>query len=66
VTLLGIDSVNAPLDLRQKVWRRLGADLKPRHLKEMATTIDFDQLPTVFDKLLKAQMRGRTVVRIGA
>jgi acrylyl-CoA reductase (NADPH) len=65
VSLLGIDSVNAPLELRQKVWRRLGSDLKPRHLKEMATTVDFDQLPGVFDKLLKAQMRGRTVVRIG-
>jgi hypothetical protein len=63
---LGIDSVNAPMELRQKVWRRLGSDLKPRSLKEMATTIRFEELPGVFDKLLKAQVRGRTVVRIGA
>ncbi|HWQ39763.1 MAG TPA: oxidoreductase [Burkholderiales bacterium] len=66
VSLLGIDSVNAPMELRQKVWRRLGSDLKPRSLKEMATTIRFEELPGVFDKLLKAQVRGRTVVRIGA
>jgi acrylyl-CoA reductase (NADPH) len=65
VSLLGIDSVNTPLDLRQKVWRRLGSDLKPRHLKDMANSVAFDQLPGVFDKLLKAQMRGRTVVKIG-
>jgi NADPH:quinone reductase-like Zn-dependent oxidoreductase len=26
VSLLGVDSVNTPMDLRQKVWRRLGAE----------------------------------------
>jgi putative YhdH/YhfP family quinone oxidoreductase len=65
VSLLGVDSVNTPMDLRQKVWRRLASDLKPRHLKDMATTVAFNELPTVFEKLLKSQMRGRTVVRIG-
>lgn len=65
VSLLGVDSVNAPMPLRRKVWQRLGSDLKPRFLNEMATTVPFDRLPGVFDKLLKAQMRGRTVVRIG-
>jgi putative YhdH/YhfP family quinone oxidoreductase len=65
VSLLGVDSVNAPMALRQKVWRRLGSDLRPRHLKEMATIVAFKDLPGVFEKLLKAQMRGRTVVKIG-
>jgi alcohol dehydrogenase len=66
VSLLGVDSVNAPMDLRQKVWRRLGSNLKPRHLKDLATTVAFSELPGVFDRLLKAQMRGRAVVKIGA
>jgi alcohol dehydrogenase len=66
VSLLGVDSVNTPMDLRQKVWRRLGADLKPRFLKDVAVTVAFEELPGTFDKLLKAQTRGRTVVRIGA
>lgn len=65
VSLLGVDSVNAPMELRQKVWRRLGSDLKPRYLKDMAVTVPFEELPGTFDKLLKAKMRGRTVVRIG-
>ncbi len=64
VSLLGVDSVNTPMDLRQKVWRRLAGDLRPRHLKDMATTITFSELPAAFDKLLKVQMRGRTVVKI--
>jgi acrylyl-CoA reductase (NADPH) len=65
VSLVGIDSVNAPMPLRSRVWQRLGSDLKPRHLADMATTVDFNELPAVFDKVLKAQVKGRTVVKIG-
>ena len=65
VSLVGIDSVNAPMPMRSKVWKRLGSDLKPRHLKAMANTVAFDELPAVFDKILKSQAKGRTVVKIG-
>jgi putative YhdH/YhfP family quinone oxidoreductase len=65
VSLLGVDSVNTPMGLREKVWRRLGADLKPRRLKSIATTVNFADLPGVFEKVMKAQVRGRTVVKIG-
>lgn len=65
VSLVGIDSVNAPMPLRSKVWKRLGSDLKPRHLKAMANTVAFDELPAVFDRILKSQSKGRTVVKIG-
>lgn len=64
VSLLGVDSVNTGMPLREKVWRRLGSDLKPRQLKTIATTVNFADLPGVFDKVMKAQMRGRTVVKI--
>jgi acrylyl-CoA reductase (NADPH) len=64
VSLLGIDSVNAPMPIRQKVWKRLATDLKPKHLGSIATTVDLADLPSVFDKVMKAQVRGRTVVKI--
>ncbi|PWT75760.1 MAG: oxidoreductase [Proteobacteria bacterium] len=64
VSLLGIDSVNAPMPIRERVWQRLATDLKPKHLEAMTSTVRMEQLPQVFDKLLKAQMRGRTVVAI--
>ena len=35
VSVLGVDSVNTPMALRQKVWQRLATDLKPRHLQTM-------------------------------
>jgi len=64
VSLLGIDSVNAPMPLREKVWKRLGSDLKPRQLKSIVTTVNFADLPGVFKKILDKEMRGRTVVKI--
>lgn len=64
VSLLGIDSVNAPMPLRQKVWKRLGSDLKPGRLREIATQVEFAGLPEVFGRILDKKMRGRTVVKI--
>ncbi len=64
VSLLGVDSVNAPMPLREKVWRRLGSDLKPRHLNSIVTTVDFSDLPGVFEKVMNAKMRGRAAIKI--
>ena len=64
VSLLGVDSVNAPMPLREKVWKRLGSDLKPRQLKSIVTTVDFSELPAVFEKVMNAKMRGRAAVKI--
>lgn len=64
VSLLGVDSVNAPMDVRRRVWQRLATDLKPRHLSEICATVTLEQLPVVFEKILKAQAHGRTVVKL--
>jgi putative YhdH/YhfP family quinone oxidoreductase len=64
VSLLGIDSVNTPMAVRQRVWQRLATDLKPRHLSDMCNTVTLEQLPAVFEQILKAQARGRTVVKL--
>lgn len=66
VSLLGIDSGYIGFPIRQKVWERLGGDLKPRHLAAVTRTIDLDALPAAFDAYIAGQVKGRTVVRIGA
>jgi acrylyl-CoA reductase (NADPH) len=66
VSLLGVDSVNCPMALRQEVWRRLAGDMRPAHLKEITRTIPFADLPSVFDKFIGAQIRGRVVVDLNA
>ncbi len=65
VSLIGVDSAYTPMAIRRKVWQRLAADLRPRHLKDIAQTVTLDQLPEAFEKMLKQQSRGRIVVRTG-
>lgn len=64
VSLLGIDSVQCPMELRRRVWERLASDMRPRHLKKMTHTIHFEQLPETFGALLKGTVKGRVVVKI--
>ncbi|MDH3314435.1 MAG: oxidoreductase [Gammaproteobacteria bacterium] len=65
INLLGINSVFVPQEKRRSVWKRLGKDLKPRHLKEIVTNqVDLDTLSDVFDAYIDGKVAGRTVVRI--
>jgi len=66
VSLLGVDSVNCEMATRQKVWERLAADMKPRHLAGATRTIPFAQLPSVFDDFVGARVKGRVVVDMAA
>ena len=66
VALLGADSANCPMPLRQTIWNRLAVEWRPDQVHDQVRTIDFDELPTHFDAYLKGMVRGRTVVRIGA
>jgi len=65
-SLLGIDSVNCPMALRQTLWNRLAVEWRPDRVHDQVRTIDFDELPTHFDAYLKGMARGRTVVRVAA
>jgi acrylyl-CoA reductase (NADPH) len=61
--LLGINSgESVPPEVRAQVWRRLGSDMKPALLKEMARTIPFRELPSVFDDFINAKVNRRVVV----
>jgi acrylyl-CoA reductase (NADPH) len=66
VSLLGINSVANPRELRLKVWERIATDLRPRHLARICSrTIGLDELPAAFPDYLAGQVQGRTLVRIG-
>ncbi len=66
VSLLGIDSVDTPGDVRREVWRRLGSDLRPNGLEDQITReIGLDDLDPFLDEVLAGKAKGRTVVRIG-
>ena len=60
--LIGINSGESSNDVRETVWRRLASDLKPPLLKEMARTVPFSKLPSVFDDFIDAKVTRRVVV----
>jgi acrylyl-CoA reductase (NADPH) len=65
VNLLGIDSVNCPMDTRLKVWHRLATDFKLTHLEQLVQQeITIDDLPDILPTLLKGEARGRTIVKL--
>lgn len=66
VSLLGIDSVMCPLELREAAWRRI-AQVMPRALMEEITTdVALADVPRIADEILAGKVRGRTVVDLGA
>jgi acrylyl-CoA reductase (NADPH) len=65
VTLAGIDSVNAPRDVRLTAWDRLASDLSPDKLASTITEIPLSQVPATAAAILRGEVRGRTVVKLG-
>jgi acrylyl-CoA reductase (NADPH) len=66
VSLLGIDSVATPTDVRHRVWQRMAGDLRPSVLDEQITReIGLDEVDPLLDEVLAGRARGRTVVRVG-
>ncbi len=64
VSLLGIDSVECPMDLRLRVWEKLAGEWKPDNLEDYATEITLEKVEERIEMLLKKRSKGRAVVRI--
>jgi acrylyl-CoA reductase (NADPH) len=66
VTLTGINSVQAPHELRLEAWARLRTDLDLELLEQLTTTIALADATAIAEKILAGQVRGRTVVDVRA
>ncbi|MBA4256911.1 MAG: alcohol dehydrogenase [Polaromonas sp.] len=64
VTLAGIDSVMAPLALRQQAWARLATDLDPAKLEAVTNEITLGEAIDHASTLLAGQVAGRLVVNV--
>lgn len=65
VNLLGIDSVECPADIREKVWSRMGSDLKPAQLENLVDReVSLQELPHALEAILQGKTQGRVLVRI--
>jgi len=64
VNLLGIDSVNLPLDVREYIWGQFALPWRLQNFESIMTEIGLDELPEHFEKILAGKNRGRVVVNI--
>jgi len=64
VSLLGIDSVMCPINLRKAAWARLASDLDRAKLAEITHEIGLDEVIAAGAKILAGEVRGRIVVKI--
>lgn len=65
VNLLGINAVDTPHELRQAVWKRLGADLKPRHLNRIvAGELQLEDVSEHMQDWLDGKVTGRKLIRL--
>ena len=66
INLLGIDSATCPHERRMIAWPRLARELPMDKLEEMTHVVPLAAVPGEADRILKGQIRGRTVIDVGA
>lgn len=64
VTLAGIDSVNAPQEVRIQAWSRLAQDLDLSKLERTTRVVGLAEVPSVVGRMLEGKVQGRTVVDV--
>ncbi len=66
VSLHGVDSAQCPTALRTEVWKKLASDWKPPRLEETVEETSLEGLEEKIERILKGEIRGRTVVNLQA
>jgi acrylyl-CoA reductase (NADPH) len=66
VTLAGIDSVNAPQEVRIQAWSRLARDVDLSKLARTTHLVALADVPSIADRMFEGSVQGRTVVDVNA
>jgi acrylyl-CoA reductase (NADPH) len=66
INLLGIDSATCPMDRRMAAWQRIARDLPIDKLETISHDVSLGDVPTEAERILKGQIRGRTVIDVRA
>ncbi|MCR2745032.1 acrylyl-CoA reductase (NADPH) [Limnobacter parvus] len=64
VTLKGIDSVMAPLSVREEAWRRLASDLDVEKLHSLSRLLTLDDAIEAAGKIMAGTNIGRVIIKI--
>ena len=64
VSLIGIDSVHCPIDLRLRVWGKLAGEWKPEQLADLVVEVSLADMESRIQQILAGGISGRVVVRL--
>ena len=64
ITLLGIDSVKCPMDIRLQIWNKLSLEWKITDLYTNVNEVSLDGLNKEINTILKGNHKGRTIVNL--
>jgi acrylyl-CoA reductase (NADPH) len=64
VNLLGINSLDEPVERRRIAWSRLATTLPASVVKETMQTVELATVPELADQILEGKVRGRIVVQV--
>ncbi|MYL50909.1 acryloyl-CoA reductase [Halobacillus litoralis] len=65
ISLIGIDSVNCPMDQRKKVWHRMANDLKIKEVFDRIKVVHtLNEVPETLENILQGKTRGRSIVKL--
>lgn len=64
ISILGVDSVKCPMELRLKLWNLLSNDWKPANLALYVQEVSLMDLNTKIQSILEGKLIGRTIVNL--
>ncbi|SEB70080.1 acrylyl-CoA reductase (NADPH) [Nitratireductor aquibiodomus] len=64
VSLLGVDSVMAPKELRMEAWQRIAKELDHKKLGAIASVVPFSDVISAATDIIEGRVRGRIVVEM--
>lgn len=64
VNLLGVDSAECGMELREKIWQKLAWEWKPDKLDSMGRKVKLEEIPLLMEELLRGEGKGRVVAEI--
>jgi len=64
VRLIGIDSQNCPMSIRQKIWQKIASEWKIDWLQTITTKASLEELNDKIDLMLAGKHIGRTIIRM--
>lgn len=64
ISLLGVDSVQYPTNLRINLWDKLSKEWKIENLHENVEEISLEEVSDKIDQILKGKLNGRTIINL--